>query len=292
MTQRRSTSDSLDRVVRIKARLRDKATEINITLGDPASAPVCIQVRDAADPATVVHRLTGKAAAFSVDRSHLDDMHESMSAIRSPMHLPGGDRPNGIRLSREETIGGKRYPKGAVLIVDGVHRVAAAWQLGWRTIPARVANGTAEDVALLAAVSNTKAVRSARSPADIKNKMLLFKGAHGRLPTVAETAELCRASKRTVYRARRQYAEELGIEPREQEGPKVHHGSPLLTGTQMRRLQAALKELAGDPKADCVTAAALLVAALLDADDRRQALIASSIWGAVQQHLDPVDPGF
>lgn len=236
MTQRRSPSDRTARIVAIRASLREKSSETQVPLGNPSTPPVCIQARAGTKPVPVVHGRTRETAEFPVNPRYLADMIESMGTIQSPTHLPGSERPNGIRLTQPETIGGQEYATGAVLIVEGGLRIAAAWHLGWRMIPARIVSGTAWDVALLATVSNTKAVQSARSPEDVRNKMLLFRETHGRLPTVPETMDLCRVSRRTVYRVRERFADDLGIEPRETTDPKAHKGPPPMTDAHLTRI--------------------------------------------------------
>lgn len=289
MRQGHSPSDSLARVQCIRARLKDKANEIDIRLGDPASLPVCLQVREGAKSSEVVHGRTGATATFEVDPRHLNDMVESMSGLRSPIHLPRAERPNGVRLTRDGSVAGRRYPKGTILVVEGVHRVAAAWRLGWRMIPARVFDGTVEDVALLATVSNTKAVRSARSPEDVRNKMLLYRETHGRLPDVQTAMELCRVSRRTVYRVRERFADELDIEPRERETPGARDRTRL-TKAHLRRIEATVQAMASeDPEVDCDAAAARIVAALLDTDDFRRERIGAGLRDALDIHLSPDD---
>lgn len=285
--QQRPSDEALLRVVRLRKAFRDRTSERMISLGDASTPPLCIQARAKVIERQVVHGTTQAPAAFPVDNAHFNEVVESMRSIRSPIHLPGAERPNAIRLTANSVLGGRNYPAGTVLIVEGTHRMAAAWALGWNMIPVRVVSGTAQDVADLAVVSNTKAVKPARSLEDIKNKILLYREAHGVLPTVPETMALCRASRATVYRVRSEYREELGLpDPKEQ--PRKEHAVPQMTPHQLNKLRSIIDKASEEESSlDCVQVTALLMSQLFDTDPRRQQIIAQGARNAIDDILEP-----
>lgn len=290
MKQHRSSSEAVARVAALRKRLRDRHNEINLPLGDGTRPPICFQTRAGAKDKLITHRQTLETISLPVDPDHLLDVVESMRQLRSPVHLEGRERPNAIRLKQDARISGRRYSKGDILIVEGTHRVAAAWRLGWSSIPVRVVDGTAQDVADLATVSNTKAIKPARTKEDIKKKMLLYKEAHGRLPTVAETEALCRVSRRTVYRVRTEYREELGLDEPVSAPEEPSRSTPPITEAHRVRITEAIGlALQVDPPSGCDATAAKIITALLNTDDRRRDIIARAIQEAVTDILDPDD---
>ena len=144
-----------------------------------------------------------------VDLSNLLDHKAYLSeTVRKPQYLKGEDRPLLIELTEDfEVRSGVVIRAGQRMVCGGIHRIAAAWELGWNFIPCRVLKVDAETAAQLVIRENSKPYKPARTARDYYEKLMLFKRQHGRVATINETTKMLGISRARVSRLRAIYPE-------------------------------------------------------------------------------------
>lgn len=212
-----------------------------VDLVDLRRFPALIQYRVHVRPEPKIHGRTGELMSFDIDRQHHAALVDSMRGMTSPVQLSKHERPLVVSLKEPLELEGTRYAPGDLLLVEGVHRVAAAWTLGWRTIPVNRLDGTAEDVRLLLMSSNKKPAKAARSREDILKSLKDMVRQYGRLPSRRECSELLRVPRSTIQDIVSEHRADLGLETPEddhQEDDMPHAPkAPTLSDDDLERIR-------------------------------------------------------
>ena len=148
----------------LKRRAKSKPSE---TLSLEAPLAPMLQLRAHTTPRSLTHGRTGETAEFSIDVVHWKAVETALSHLPSPTHVPKLERPILVRLQADLEFEGSSYEKGSLVVVDGTHRIAAAWTLGWRLIYVQILDLEPDDTLLLLQSVNRDPVLPARSKEDI-----------------------------------------------------------------------------------------------------------------------------
>lgn len=283
MKQHRGQEAVVIRAARLRRDAERKGTVENLPLISPL--PPLLQFRAGMDVYSVLHGSTGEALSFEIDPRHHEALQESLSQLPSPMHIPRPKRPIGVRLSEPAEFLGTNHGSGQLVVVEGIHRIAAAWALGrWRSIPINVIGGGQTEVDLLLTSANKEPVLAAKSHEDLFRSLRLHLDRNGVLPPVKQSAALLKVSERTIKRVRREYSAELGLGSREPDyrpDPVRVRYSP----TQLSDLRSALKSTMLEAKAIGPEGASRVVlTALLNAPKAHREAVLEGLSRALDFH--------
>jgi hypothetical protein len=241
-----NTKPPIKRAVNLRRAAEKQGTNYTVDLTDPSSWPVIIQARSDHETVTQSRAGTHCEASFPVDRTHLNTMKEAFQGLGSPVHLPKRDRPILVTLTTPYGDDDRVLEPGTTVLVEGVHRFAAAFSLGrWKHIYCNRIHGTAEDVALLQGAANKAPVLPARSPEDIAKALVIMTRQGTTWPSIKDGVAYFKVSSRTYKRARRLAKEQLG------EAPPERPATPdwlqaKLTKAQARHIRYVLKDIQRD----------------------------------------------
>lgn len=129
-------------------------------------------------------------------------------AVRKPQYLEAKDRPLILELTEDFTVkDGHVVRRGQRMVCGGIHRIAAAWELGWTSIPCRVLKVDATTASRLLIRENSKPYKPARTARDYREKLLMFERQHGRHASINEAAKMLGISRARVSQLRAMYPE-------------------------------------------------------------------------------------
>lgn len=209
------TPSPIQKATGLIRRAEKSNTHVEVDLETPSSWPLMAQSRAETESVTVARAGSGLRFVFPVDRQHIDRVTEAFQGMTSPTHLRKEKRPLMVRLttpyvSDEDPEG--TVPAGAIMLVSGIHRFAAAFAVGrWKSVYCNLIDATAEEASLIQAASNRDPILPARSREDIRRALELMHHNGEAWPSIKDGVALFKVSQRTYKRARQEARSSLGL---------------------------------------------------------------------------------